>query len=78
MTGRYINIKIFPFSFVEYLEYNKDSNLSEKELFMEYLTFGGFPASFELNNKIQYLKDLFDSIVFNDIIKGLILKMLIC
>lgn len=74
LTGRYINIKIFPFSFVEYLEYNKDSNLSEKELFMEYLTFGGFPASFELNNKIQYLNDLFDSIVFNDIIKRFDIK----
>ena len=60
LTGRYINIKIFPFSFVEYLEYNKDSNLSKKELFMDYLTFGGFPASFELDNKIQYLNDLFD------------------
>lgn len=48
LTGRYINIKIFPFSFVEYLEYNKDSNLSKKELFMDYLTFGGFPASISL------------------------------
>ena len=74
LTGRYINIKIFPFSFVEYLEYNKDSNLSKKELFMDYLTFGGFPASFELDNKIQYLNDLFDSIVFNDIIKRFDIK----
>lgn len=74
LTGRYINIKIFPFSFVEYLEYNKDSNLSKKELFMDYLTFGGFPPSFELDNKIQYLNDLFDSIVFNDIIKRFDIK----
>ena len=75
LTGRYINIKVFPFSFSEYLECN---NTSKKELFINYLKFGGIPSSFEFNNKTQYLNDLFDSIVFKDIIKRFEIKMLIC
>ncbi len=74
LTGRYVNIKVFPFSFSEYLEYNKDSKLSKKELFMDYLRFGGIPSSFEFDNKTQYLNDLFDSVIFNDIIRRFEIK----
>ncbi len=71
LTGRYINIKIFPFSFSEYLGCN---NASKKDLFTNYLKFGGFPSSFQLDNKTQYLNDLFDSIVFKDIIRSFEIK----
>ena len=43
LTGRYINIKIFPFSFSEYLGCN---NASKKDLFTNYLKFGGFHHHF--------------------------------
>ena len=72
LTGRYMEIKVYPFSFKEYLKYYKNSNLSKKELFNEYLKFGGMPVSFEFNNskeKNQYLSDLSDSIIYKDIIK---------
>ena len=71
LTGRYINIKVFPFSFSKYLEWN---NASKKELLIEYLKFGGIPSSFEFNNKTQYLNDLFDSIIFKDIIRRFEIK----
>ena len=74
LTGRYINIKVFPFSFSEYLDYNKNSKLPKKELLIEYLKFGGIPSSFEFNNKTQYLNDLFDSIIFKDIIRRFEIK----
>ncbi|MGE9811358.1 ATP-binding protein, partial [Ferroplasma acidiphilum] len=41
LTGRHINIELFPFSFKEFLSFkNLEAN---SESFMEYLTDGGFP-----------------------------------
>ena len=37
LTGRYIQIKIYPFSFREFLEYKNDYSKSIDELFNEYL-----------------------------------------
>ena len=69
LTGRYVEIKVYPFSFKEYLEYYKDSNLSQKELFNQYIENGGMPSSFQLENKMQYLDDLTSSIINKDILQ---------
>ena len=69
LTGRYMEIKMYPFSFKEYLDYKKIS--PDKKAFTEYLTYGGFPFLLSLENeidKIEYLNDIFNSIFLKDII----------
>ena len=67
LTGRYIEIKMYPFSFKEFSNYKRSNG---NELFDEYLKYGGFPFIFQLNpeDKLQYLNDLYNSIVYKDLI----------
>ena len=69
LTGRYYEIKMYPFSYQEFLNYKQESN--SLELFNEYLKYGGLPQTFLLNEnqKINYLDDLFNSIFYKDIVK---------
>lgn len=64
IAGRYIEIKIYPFSYKEALLANP--NLS----FKEYMTYGGFPYIQFLDKyeKDNYLDMLYDSIIRKDII----------
>ena len=69
LAGRYMEIKMYPFSFKEFLDYKKSS--PNKELFNEYLVYGGFPFLLSLNNetdKTEYLNDIFNSIFLKDVI----------
>ncbi len=72
LTGRYIPVNIFPFSFTEYLVENP-ALLSSQELMnslMAYLQTGGFPEVVTgKNTSGDYLRILHDSIIFKDIIK---------
>lgn len=77
LTGRYIQIELFPFSFREYLDWSH-ATLTEPEisstagkakaarLFNDYFTGGGFPAFLESKND-QYLKSLYESILYRDV-----------
>lgn len=76
LSGRYIQIDVYPFSFKEFLQYYSEvkklelTDTIEKELFEEYLEFGGMPGILELNDKQAkkaVLKDIYASIVYNDI-----------
>lgn len=72
LTGRYMEIKIYPFSFKEILQlYNeeKTETYNEKELFQDYINYGGMPVIFEMNQnyKLKYLEDLLNSILYKDI-----------
>ncbi|MCC7553946.1 MAG: ATP-binding protein [Methanobacteriaceae archaeon] len=73
LTGRTFEIQMYPFSFKETLLFKNEENdnISENEVFDEYLKFGGMPFIFQLENadKIKYLNDLFNSIIYNDIIQ---------
>ena len=75
LSGRYIRVKIYPFSFKEVLNYHEakgyeiDSN-TETVLFNEYLSYGGLPGHFKYENeseKLDYLSDVYDSIMLKDI-----------
>ncbi|MBQ6568036.1 MAG: ATP-binding protein, partial [Treponema sp.] len=73
LAGRYVEIKMFPFSFSESLEalrINKPS-VSPKEAFALYVGTGGYPFlyNFEFTEpqKKQYLDDIFNSIILKDI-----------
>jgi len=69
LSGRYVAFRIRPFVYKEILEYAKELN---KEVSVtDYLVWGGFPKRFEFNSQealLQYLNDLDDTIVINDLI----------
>ncbi|MDO5850265.1 MAG: ATP-binding protein, partial [Methanobacteriaceae archaeon] len=75
LAGRYISIPIFPFSFKEIIEYYDSKNIEITEmkkiqLFQEYLDYGGFPGLLKYDSfeKLDYLRDIYDSIVLNDVL----------
>jgi predicted AAA+ superfamily ATPase len=69
LTGRYYEIKMYPFSYQEFLKFHQKS--SSIDMFNEYLQYGGMPQTFLLDEtqKIDYLDDLFNSILYKDIVK---------
>jgi len=79
LTGRYVEIELFPFSFSETLDYKKIKHNAKttKELafkrqaYFDYLKQGGFPEMFQIGEvqKREYLRTLFQSIIFKDIVK---------
>lgn len=75
LTGRYVKIELFPFSFKEFLEF-KGFVLSEITTrikaqilshFDDYLVNGGFPE-YLLYNDPEFLKRTYDDILYRDII----------
>ena len=76
IAGRYVEIKIYPLSFQEYIDFvsenNKENSLSLDEYFSQYMNFGGLPGIHIFNyNKeeiYQYLVDVYNSILLRDVI----------
>ena len=72
LSGRYIEIKMYPLSFKEFLKFNNydDNDLENK--FYEYLKYGGLPAITLIKDKtdlvMSYLNDIYNTIVKKDII----------
>ena len=71
LSGRFIQFKIMPFTYKEYVEYSKQKGkFQDKDLFEDYLKFGGMPQRFNFNSESEtliYLKDLYASIISRDI-----------
>ncbi len=72
LSGRYIEIKMYPLSFKEYLIFNNYDNNNLDDKFNEYLKYGGLPAITLIkdNDKLvlSYLNDIYNTIVKKDII----------
>ena len=72
LTGRHFQIYIFPFSFKEYIKLdNKElTTLEIKEKLTNFLIVGGYPEPYIKNlDYVEYLRTLFNSIIYKDIIK---------
>ncbi|MDR0911946.1 MAG: ATP-binding protein [Methanobrevibacter sp.] len=77
IAGRYMEIKMYPFSFKEALLFEKEKiksnkkEINETQLFDNYIKYGGMPFIFHLeeSEKLNYLKDLYNSILLKDIIQ---------
>ena len=74
LSGRYISIKIMPFTFKEYLELKKEKNIEidKEQSFMEYLEWGCMPQIFNTDSLIErklYLRDLYNSLILKDIVE---------
>jgi hypothetical protein len=79
LGGRYVEIKVFPFSFREVFEWSQEGQrgqfgqepLAKEEAFLKYLVLGGMPFlyqhSIDVVSARQYLSDIFDSTIIKDI-----------
>ena len=69
LAGRYIEIKIYPFSYIEILDLFPTKN--KQEIFQIYLVRGGMPFLYQFpiddRSAMQYLNDIYDSIILKDI-----------
>ncbi len=72
LSGRYIEIKMYPLSFKEYLKFNNYDNNNLDVKFNEYLKYGGLPAITLIKDNdelvLSYLNDIYNTIVKKDII----------
>ncbi len=76
IAGRYVEIKVYPLSFREYIDFAKIQNpqniLSNEEYFEQYLQFGGLPGihnfNYDKSNIYQYLSDIYSSILLKDVV----------
>lgn len=73
LSGRYIEIKMYPLSFKEYLEFNNCDKNNIEDKFNEYLKYGGLPAITHIKEKtdlvMTYLNDIYNTIVKKDVIE---------
>lgn len=74
LAGRYISIKMMPFTFSEYLEarceHEKIENLDNA--FLEFVEWGGMPQIYNARSLIErkmYLNDLYNTVILKDIIQ---------
>lgn len=72
LSGRYIEIKMYPLSFKEFLVFNNYDNNNLDAKFNEYLKYGGLPAITLIKGNdelvLSYLSDIYNTIVKKDII----------
>lgn len=75
ITGRYIQIPVYPFSFEEYLRATnaENSGASRSEAFRDYLDMGGFPFRYDLDFQrepsLKYLTDIYGTILLKDVVQ---------
>jgi len=73
ISGRYIEIKMYPLSYSEFVLFKGDNFKAHEECFAQYIKHGGLPGIFHLDQTdetvFQYLSAIFDTILFKDIIK---------
>ena len=80
LTGRFVNIELYPFSFNEFLEYKQELNHSSaitnelnsdlENFFEEYQQYGGIPLTISSQyDKELVLNGIYSSIILNDIVE---------
>ena len=74
LAGRYVEIKMLPLSFAEFLVFSgAGKNAGKNALFEQYLTQGGFPGLFSIGAseamRRDYLSGIYSTIVIKDIIR---------
>lgn len=72
LTGRYVEIRLHPFSFAEYRGAHPSGDVSVERLFADYMRFGGFPFATLLPKvaalQSDYLSGVLNTILYKDIL----------
>lgn len=77
IAGRYVEIRIYPLTFREYLDFAAldaaESNLTIEQHFWNYLRYGGMPGIHMMNWNdaliTQYLTDIYNSVMLRDVVQ---------
>lgn len=75
ITGRYIRIPVYPFSFSEFVSAYNQAGLGGdiQRIFADYVVQGGFPFQCELGfarePSLQYLEDVLATVLFKDVVQ---------
>ncbi|MCL2101725.1 MAG: ATP-binding protein [Fibromonadales bacterium] len=74
ISGRYVEIKMLPLSFKEFLDFNNfDSALAMEDKFLLYAKYGGMPAAtdYNFNEKMIYemLEGVYNTVIIKDIMQ---------
>ncbi|MBT1167307.1 ATP-binding protein [Bifidobacterium simiarum] len=76
LTGRYVSIPVYPLSYDEYATHmeHKHSNISEEQLFAEYMMYGGMPGLYatgtgkpDRSRAGEVLDAVYESVVVKDV-----------
>ena len=74
LSGRYVEIKMLPLSFSEFIDFNEFlPSESTEDKFLKYIKFGGMPVlreySFNENRCFQALEGIYSTVVLRDILQ---------
>lgn len=76
LTGRYVNIRVMPLNFREYLDFKQARGEAVSDTlvgFEDYMARGGFPlvhiADYTLEQSDGIVKDIYNSILFHDLVE---------
>ena len=75
LTGRYVEMNVLPFSFLEMTKAvgGKVGDVAEKRRFMDYLTYGSLPESFAFktgsSEQREYVESVYRTILEKDVLK---------
>ena len=70
-TGRTMEIKVYPFSFKEYLTYYKITDRYD-DAFDQYVKIGGMPGAYVYkteNRQYDYVRDVYSTIIIRDLVE---------
>ena len=76
LAGRYVEIRVYPLDFKEYLDFaagnEVEAKLTRQEQFSHFLHFGGLPGihqiKWEESQIMQYLNDIYNSVLLKDVV----------
>lgn len=73
LSGRYVEIQVFPLSFKEYLDFQPDGKKDVEAAFQQYLHFGGMPVIPGLPQQPEIIKTvlsgIYDTVLMKDIVQ---------
>ena len=73
LTGRYVSVNCYTLSFKEYLNFKGKTVADAKDMFEEYLQFGGFPiigiSNFDTRSAYQVVDGIYSAVITRDISK---------
>ena len=73
LAGRYVEFEIQPFTFIEFKQIFKNTNLSKEILFEKFIQLGGMPflKYFDLDESpsFKYLNDVYNTVLVKDVLQ---------